>query len=63
MIVKHWHNQSLRVIVYLDDGIVAVQSKEAAEAASMEGQSKLCKELICTYKRMTILVSGTGNLT
>ena len=43
LIVKHWYNQSLRVIIYLDDGIVAVQGKEAAEAASMEVKSKLGK--------------------
>ena len=33
--VKYWHSQHLRVIIYSDDGSVAVQGKEAAEGTSM----------------------------
>ena len=40
-LIKHWCYQGLRVIIYLDDGIVAVQGREAAEAASAKVQSEL----------------------
>jgi len=32
--VKYWQNQGLWALLYLDDGIVAVQGKEAALRAS-----------------------------
>ena len=33
-LVKHWRSQGLRAILYLDDGIVAVSSRDAAVEAS-----------------------------
>lgn len=33
-VVKHWYSQGLRVIIYSDDGMVAIQGKDAADGAS-----------------------------
>ena len=33
-LVKHWRGNGLRAVVYLDDGIVAVNGMEAAEQTS-----------------------------
>lgn len=33
--VKRWHNQGLRALLYLDDGIVAVSGAEEAKEASV----------------------------
>ena len=40
-LIKHWRNQGLRVIIHLDDGIVAVQGREATEGATAKVQSEL----------------------
>ena len=33
-LIKHWQSQGIRAIIYLDDGVVAVLGKDAADAAS-----------------------------
>ena len=33
-LVKSWHSEGLRVLLYLDDGIVAIKDKEIAALAS-----------------------------
>ena len=40
-LVKYWRQQGLRIVLYLDDGIVAVQSKQAALTASRAIQEDL----------------------
>ena len=40
-LTKYWRGQGLRVIIYLDDGIVAINGKEAAELASKQVRSDL----------------------
>ena len=42
-LVKYWHKQGLRILLYLDDGIVAVASKETAEKASQKVRSDLVR--------------------
>ena len=42
-VVRYWRVQGLRVILYLDDGIVAVAGKEAACTASKMVQHDLCQ--------------------
>ena len=42
-LVKYWRSQGLRTIVYLDDGIVAVSGREAAENASHSIRADLAK--------------------
>lgn len=40
-LIKYWRGQGLRAILYLDDGRVAVNRKEAAEQASQQVRSDL----------------------
>ena len=40
-LVKYWRSQGLRALLYLDDGIVAVAGKEAAERASQKVKGDL----------------------
>ena len=40
-LVKYWRQQGLRIVLYLDDGIVAVKSKQAALTASRAIQEDL----------------------
>ena len=42
-IIKHLHSQGLRAIIYLDDSVVAVQGKDAADAASRRVRNDLNK--------------------
>ena len=42
-IIKYWRSQSLRAIIYLDDGVVAVKGKDAADAASRRVRNDLSK--------------------
>ena len=42
-LVRYWRSQGLRAIVYLDDGIVAVSGKEAAQKASHSLRADLAK--------------------
>lgn len=42
-IIKYWCSQSLRAIIYLDDGVVAVKGKDAADAASRRVRNDLSK--------------------
>ena len=43
LLVKYWHSQGLRAIVYFDDGIVAISGKEAAQKASHSVKADLAK--------------------
>ena len=40
-LVRHWRSSGIRVVVYLDDGIMAVKGKTAAETVSKKVQSDL----------------------
>ena len=42
-LVKYWHSQGLRALLYLDDGIVAVAGKEAAGRASRKVREDLVR--------------------
>ena len=42
-LVKHWRQQGLRIVLYLDDGIVVVQGEQAALSASKVVQADLEK--------------------
>ena len=42
-LVKYWRQQGLRVVIYLDDGIVAVEGEQEALAASRMVQSDLAR--------------------
>jgi len=42
-LIKHWRGQGLRAILYLDNGIVAVSGKNAAEVASHRVREDLVK--------------------
>ena len=42
-LVKHWRQQGLHIVLYLDDGIAAVQGEQAALAASKVVQADLEK--------------------
>ena len=42
-LVKYWRSQGLRAIVYLDDGVIAVSGKEAAQKASHSVRADLVK--------------------
>lgn len=41
LLVKYWRQQGLRIVLYLDDGIVAVQGEQAALTASKAIQEDL----------------------
>ena len=34
MLIKYWHSQGLRGIIYLDNGVAAEQGKETTDGAS-----------------------------
>ena len=40
-LIKHWRGQGLRAIIYLDDGIVAVNGEAAAKSASSQVRAEL----------------------
>jgi len=42
-LVKYWRGKGLRALLYLDDGIVAVSGKEAAQVASQQVRGDLTK--------------------
>ena len=42
-VVKHWCSQDLRAIIYLDDGVVAIQGKDAADVASKRVRNDLSR--------------------
>ena len=41
--MKYWRSQSLRAIIYLDDGVVAVKGNNAAATASRRVRNYLSK--------------------
>ena len=42
-LIKYWRSQGLRALLYLDDGIVAVKSKQQAEEAGCKVRQGLVK--------------------
>jgi len=42
-LIRHWYGQGLRALLYLDDGIVAVSGKDAADKASGRVREDLAK--------------------
>ena len=40
-LIKHWRGEGLRAIIYLDDGIVAVNGEAAAISASSQVRAEL----------------------
>ena len=48
-LVRYWRGQGLRAVVYLDDGIVAVEGKEAALRASEKVKEDLSKAGFVTH--------------
>ena len=43
LLVKYWQGKGLRALLFMDDGIVAVSGKEAAQVASQQVRGDLAK--------------------
>ena len=55
-LIKHWRGQGLRAIIYLDDGIVAVNGEVAAKAASSQVRAELAKADLIEYTAKCIWI-------
>ena len=61
-LIRYWRGQGLRALLYLDDGIVAVSDKDAAEKASCRVREDLTKAGLVEHTAKCSWVPSPGEM-